>query len=639
MSARKRPRDVILFLGLISFDTAYHIENRIDAGGPPLLRKRTDAENVLPAEILEPGHESIKSGDVPRGVRNAEVAQILYDIADLLEMQGGDRFRPIAYRRAAREVEAMPEEVEKLWRQGGVARLRQIQGVGEAIAAKIDQYLREGRITALEDLQKDFPRGLVDVMKLRGLGPKKASELWRTLGITDINDLKRAAESRQIRRLKGFGEKTEQKILDAIKLHEEGRSRTLIAVALPIAEGIVRYLQEHARIDRASVAGSLRRMQETVGDLDILVTSPEPLAAIHAFTGMPSVHEVVLAGDTKATVILDARIQADIRVLEPGSWGAGLQYFTGNKDHNIHLRSMAIERGWKLDEYGIFEGDRKIAGETEEGIYAAFGLPWIPPEIRLENGEIEAAAKGKLPRLVEMAEIRGDFHVHTNASDGIDDLPVMVDAAVQRRYEYVGISDHSPSLVVANGLDPEALRMHRARIRSLNKELDGKITILAGTECDILDGGALDYPDEVLRELDFTIASVHSKFSLPEEEQTERVVAAIKNPYVNIFAHPTTRLIGSRDPIAIDLEAVAEAAARTGTALEINAYPNRMDLNGAYARMAKEKGCVLAVDTDSHAHGQLENMRFGVGLARRGWLEPDDVVNAWPLDRVRSFFR
>ena len=572
-------------------------------------------------------------------MRNAEVAQLLYDIADLLEMQGGDRFRPMAYRRAAREIEAMPEDIEKLWRQGGVPRLRQVQGVGEAIAAKVDQYLREGRVNALDELTKEIPRGLVEVMKLRGLGPKRASVLWRTLGITDVKDLKKAAEGRQIRRLKGFGEKTEQKILDAIKLHEEGQARTLLAVAFPIAEEIVAYLRDHAPIDKAAVAGSLRRMRETVGDIDVLVTSPDPPAAIRAFTGMPRVKEVVLAGETKATVIVEARIQADIRVLEPGSWGAGLQYFTGNKDHNIHLRSLAIARGWKLDEYGIFEGERKVAGDTEEGIYAAFGLPWIPPELREENGEIEAAGAGRLPRLVELKDVRGDFHVHTNASDGVDDLEAMVRAAVERGYEYVGISDHSPSLVVAKGLDAEALRMHRARIRALNKQLEGTITILTGTECDILDGGALDYPDEILRELDYTIVSVHSKFSLTEEGQTERVVTALRNPYVNIFAHPTTRLLGSRDPIALDLEAVMDAAAGSGTALEVNAYPNRMDLNGAYARMAKEKGCMLAIDTDSHAHGQLGNMRFGVGLARRGWLEPDQVVNCWPLDRVRGFFR
>ncbi|HLE45520.1 MAG TPA: PHP domain-containing protein, partial [Thermoplasmata archaeon] len=367
--------------------------------------------------------------------------------------------------------------------------------------------------------------------------------------------------------------------------------------------------------------------------------SPDPPAAIRAFTEMPHVKEVVLAGGTKATVMLDARVQADIRVLEPESWGAGLQYFTGNKDHNIHLRSMAIERGWKLDEYGIFEGDRKIAGETEEDVYAAFGLPWIPPELREENGEIEAAAKGALPRLVEPEDVRGDFHVHTNATDGVDDLAAMVRAAVEKGYAYVGISDHSPSLAIANGLDTEALRMHRARIRALNKELEGTITILVGTECDILDRGVLDYPDEVLRELDFTIASVHSKFGLPADEQTERVVRAIENPYVNIYAHPMTRLIGNRDPIAIDLEAVMDAAARTGTALEVNAYPNRMDLNGAQARLAKERGCVLTIDTDSHARGQLDFMRFGVGTARRGWLGPDDVVNCWPLDRVRAFFR
>src|SRR5881296_604863 len=348
------------------------------------------------------GHELIRPTGVRIRVRNGEVAQVFYDIADLIEMTEGDRFRPIAYRRAVREIEAMPEDIEKLWRQGGVDRLLQLPGVGQAIAEKIDQYLREGKVDALDKLQREFPKGLVEVMRLRGLGPKRASMLWKTIGITDIKDLKRAAENRQIRRLKGFGEKTEQRILEAIKLHEEGQSRTLLAVAWPIAEEILAHLKKNAPIDKASIAGSARRMRETVGDLDLLVTSPDPAAAMRAFTSMPMVKEVVLAGDTKATVLLKPRIQADIRVLEPGSWGAGLVYFTGNKDHNIHLRTMAIERGWKLDEYGIFEGKKKIAGETEEDVYGAFNLPWIPPEIREENGEIEAAAKGELPRLVEL---------------------------------------------------------------------------------------------------------------------------------------------------------------------------------------------------------------------------------------------
>ena len=572
-------------------------------------------------------------------MRNLDVARVLYEIADLLEMKGEDRFRPIAYRRAAREIEAMPDDVEDRWREGGIPRLRQIPGVGEAIAEKIDQYLRSGTVDALVDLKQEFPPGLVDVMKIPGVGPKTASVLWQKLGITGIDDLKRAAEHGQLRRLKGFGEKSEEKILRGIKLVSEQGKRTPLANAWELAEEVIEFLRGNVPTDKISAGGSIRRMREDIGDIDIVVVSPEPAKMRDAFTKMPFVEQVVLAGETKATVIRKGGVQIDLRIVEPESWGAALQYFTGNKDHNIHLRAMAQDRGWKLNEYGLFEGDRAIAGATEEEIYSALGLAWIPPEMREENGEIEAAARGDLPALVEESEIRGDFHVHTDESDGVDSLDTMVRAAIAKGYEYIGISDHSPSLTIANGLDAERLRMHLAQIRGLNREYLGKITILAGTECDILDNGALDYPDDILGSLDYVIASVHSKFTLSEKEQTARVLRAISNPFVNVYAHPTTRLLGQREPIAIDLEAVMRAAAANGTALEINAYPNRMDLNGPAARLAEEKGCKFVIDTDSHMRGHLDNMRFGVGTARRAWLGPQDIVNCWPLDDVRAFFR
>ena len=572
-------------------------------------------------------------------MRNLDVARVLYEIADLLEMKGEDRFRPIAYRRAAREIEAMPDDVEDRWREGGIPRLRQIPGVGEAIAEKIDQYLRSGTVDALVDLKQEFPPGLVDVMKIPGVGPKTASVLWQKLGITGIDDLKRAAEHGQLRRLKGFGEKSEEKILRGIKLVSEQGKRTPLANAWELAEEVIEFLRGNVPTDKISAGGSIRRMREDIGDIDIVVVSPEPAKMRDAFTKMPFVEQVVLAGETKATVIRKGGVQIDLRIVEPESWGAALQYFTGNKDHNIHLRAMAQDRGWKLNEYGLFEGDRAIAGATEEEIYSALGLAWIPPEMREENGEIEAAARGDLPALVEESEIRGDFHVHTDESDGVDSLDTMVRAAIAKGYEYIGISDHSPSLTIANGLDAERLRMHLAQIRGLNREYRGKITILAGTECDILDNGALDYPDDILGSLDYVIASVHSKFTLAEKEQTARVLRAISNPFVNVYAHPTTRLLGQREPIAIDLEAVMRAAAANGTALEINAYPNRMDLNGPAARLAEEKGCKFVIDTDSHMRGHLDNMRFGVGTARRAWLGPQDIVNCWPLDDVRGFFR
>jgi len=576
-------------------------------------------------------------------VRNAELAAVLYEVADLMEVYGEeDRFKPIAYRRAAREIEAMPGDIEDVWRKGGVAELRAIPGVGQALAERIDQYFREGRIAEHEQLKKDVPPGIIRVLSIPGVGPKTASLLWHELKITTLEELKEAAEKGRLRKVKRFGEKSEQKILKGIQLVTEGEKRTLLVLAAPVAEEILAYLREHAPVEKASAAGSLRRMRETVGDLDLLVVSSDPGATTTAFTGMPGVRQVVLAGELKATVVLKPErhgLQVDLRIFEPGSWGAGLQYFTGSKDHNIHLRGLAIDRGWKLNEYGLFEGERQVAGATEEEVYGALGLSWIPPELREDGGEIEAAARGALPRLVEPGEIRGDFHVHTDRSDGVDSLEAIVEAAAARGYEYIGISEHSPSLVIANGLSVEDLRAHRARVKALNETYAGRITVLMGTECDILAGGVLDYPDDVLKELDYVIAAVHTKFTLPREEQTARVVAAISNPYVSIYAHPSTRLIGKREPIALDMEAVMRAAASNGTALEINAFPDRMDLSGTYARRAKDLGCTLAVDTDTHACRHLDHMRYGVGTARRGWLGPDDIVNCWPLDRVRAFLR
>ncbi|HYM39235.1 MAG TPA: PHP domain-containing protein, partial [Thermoplasmata archaeon] len=375
-------------------------------------------------------------------------------------------------------------------------------------------------------------------------------------------------------------------------------------------------------------------------------TAPDVRAVLRAFTTFPTVKQVYSEGEIKSSVLVEyagyaganRSLQVDLEILEAGSWGAGLQYFTGSKDHNVHLRGMAVGKGLKLNEYGLFRGEEKLAGATEEEVYAGLGLPFIPPEMREDRGEIEAALEGKLPNLVGMTDIQGDFHVHTNSTDGREPLEAMVTAARDRGYRYVGISDHSPSAVVAFGLTSERALEQRDRIRELNRGLKGFV-VLAGTECDILEGGAMDYPDSVLKEFDYVLASIHSKFTLPKKEMTERLVAAIENPYVNVLAHPMARLIGARDPIEVDFDEVFAACARTQTAIEINAGPTRMDLTGAQARAAKAAGCVLAVDTDAHSSAELEAMRFGVGTARRGWLTSADVVNAWPIDKVRSFFR
>jgi DNA polymerase (family 10) len=571
-------------------------------------------------------------------VKNQDVAGIFNEIADMLDILGEDAFRIISYRRAARQIEGLTEDIEDLVRQG---RVGSIPGIGAALGEKIEEYVTTGKMAYHEELRAKFPPGVLDMLRVRGIGPKKVKLLWQELGISDIETLRKAAQTHRLRRVKGFGEKTEEKILRSIELLKEGESVFLLATAHAVADIVLAHLRERAPVHHLAAAGSLRRMKETVRDIDIIATTDRPAAVVEAFTQMPGVREVVAAGERKSVVLFDVEgrfIQIDLRIVEPGSWGAALQYDTGNKDHNIHLRTMAEKRGLKLNEYGIFRDDKKIAGETEESVYESLGLSAIPPEMREDQGEIELAAKGEVPRLVEDGDVHGEFHVHTNATDGLDSVETMVDTARSRGYEYVGISDHSVSSTVAFGLTAEAALARRDRFRELNRERKG-FTVLLGTECDILDGGEMDYPDEVLKEFDFVIAAVHSRFTQPIAEMTARVVAAVRNPYVNILAHPTTRKIGQRDPVQIDLDEVYAACASTGTAIEIDAYPDRMDLNGTQARAAKNAGCTIAVDTDSHARGHLAWIRFGVGTARRGWLTRDDVLNAWPLERVRGFLR
>jgi len=576
-------------------------------------------------------------------VANDEVAALLHEIGDMLDILGEDRFRVVSYHRAARAIEGLTTDVDDLARGG---KLGDIPGVGDAIAEKITEYVTTGRLGYHEELKARFPPGVLDLLQVRGIGPKKVQILWQQLGITDLAGLEQAAKHHRLRRIKGFGEKTEANLLKAIETYRQGQSRALLWDAAQIVEAIRAHLESHVQITRLEAAGSFRRMRETVGDVDILVTTPDVKAALRAFTSFPAVKQVYSEGEIKSSVLVEYAaytggtrlLQVDLEILDAGSWGAGLQYFTGSKDHNVHLRGMAVDQGLKLNEYGLFRGEEKLAGATEEEVYKGLGLPWIPPELREDRGEIEAALRGELPQLVELGDIRGDFHVHTNATDGRESLEAMVRAAQSRGYTYVGISDHSPSAVVAFGLTSEQALAQRDRIREMNRGLKG-FTVLAGTECDILEGGALDYPDEVLREFDYVLASVHSKFTQPRKDMTARLIAAVENPFVSVLAHPMARLIGSREPVDVDFDAVFAACQRTGTAIEVNAGPMRMDLTGPQARAAKAAGCVLAVDTDAHASGELSAVRFGVGTARRGWLTSADVVNAWPLDRVKAFFR
>ena len=543
---------------------------------------------------------------------NQALANLFREIADMLDILGEDPFRALSYARASRAIEGLTEDVAGLVAAG---RLSEIPGIGSALADKIREFVETGAVGFHGELRARLPSGLLDLLSIRGLGPKKVRVLWQDLGIADVETLRQAVTSRRLRRLKGFGEKTEANLLRAIEL-------------------------------RAEAAGSFRRGRETVGDVDILAIAKDRAAVSRAFVSMPGVREVVAAGETKATVLLEyadyvderpRTVQVDLRILEARSWGAGLQYFTGSKDHNVHLRGIAQSMGLKLNEYGVFRGEEPVAGETEEGVYAALGLPWIPPEMREDEGEIELAREGALPKPLKGSDVKGDIHVHTDATDGTEPLEAMVDAARRRGYAYVGISDHSVSATVAFGLTADRALARRDPVREINARSPG-LTVLLGTECDILDGGAMDYPDEALREFDFVLASVHSKFTLPRKEMTARLVAAVENPHVDVLGHPTTRLIGRRDPIDVDLAEVFAACSRAGTAVEVNGYPNRMDLDGRLAREAKKAGCRLVLDTDSHASAELDAMALAVATARRAWLTPDDIVNAWPLERVREFF-
>jgi DNA polymerase (family 10) len=567
-------------------------------------------------------------------MKNLEIARIFHDIADMLELQGV-QFKPEAYRRAARNIESMSQDVEEVWKEG---RLDALPGIGKSMAAKIAEYLETGKIGYYEELKEQIPRGLVEITRIPGVGPKTAKLLYDSLHIETVEQLKEAAATGKIEGLKGLGRKKVENILRGIDLLAASKGRMLLGNALPLAERIVEYLKVNAPVQRISVAGSLRRMKETVGDIDILVTAEDRRRVMDVFVHMPYVKEVLLHGETKSSVILEEGIQTDIRVLDEDSFGSALQYFTGSKDHNIQLRNLAIEKGLKLSEYGVFRGKAKIAGATEEEVYAALGLSYIEPELREAQGEIEAAMEGRLPSLITPDDIKGDLHVHTNWTDGHDSLRAMVEAARDMGYEWVGISDHSGSVYIAGGLKEEDILRQVDEVRALREEVKG-IHVLHGAEVDIKDNGELDFSDEVLKELDYAIAAIHSKFRMPEKEMTERVITAMENRYVDILAHPTCRLIGEREPVALDMPRVIEAAVDTRTALEINSYITRLDLNWTYARAAKEEGAKLAINTDSHSRLHLDLIKFGIGQARRGWVEPPDVINTMSYEELGSWLR
>ncbi|MGN9790351.1 DNA polymerase/3'-5' exonuclease PolX [Streptomyces sp. OZ13] len=565
---------------------------------------------------------------------NDQVEALLQEYADLIAIRGGEAFKARAYEKAARAVGGHPEDVSKLDAEG----LREIPNVGRSVADKIMEYLRTGRMSVVEEARSSVPAGVRELITIPGLGPRKAMVLYEELEVASVDQLLDAIHQERLRDLKGFGERTESNLLHGISvLQRAGEGRMLVNAAMDVAEQLVAELSDVRGCVRCAYAGSLRRMKETIGDVDILVAAHRSAPFMDALTALPHTAEVIAHGQKKTSVRTTTGLQVDLRVLPPASWGAGLQYFTGSKAHNIRTREIAVRRGLKLSEYGLFDAEsgESITSETEEEIYARLGLPWIPPTLREDRGEIVAGLNGELPDLLSEKDIRGDLHTHTDFTDGLAPLEDMVAAAAARGYAYYAVTDHAPNLYMQR-MTKEKILAQRERVRAL----DGthhKMRLLHGTELNIGPDGTLDWPDEFLADFDICVASVHSHFNQSRRELTRRLVRACENPHVAVIGHPTTRRIGKRPGIDADFDAVFAACARTDTALEINAHPERLDLCDEDILRAKRYGVKFAVDSDAHAITHLPYMRYGVATAQRGWLTKEDVINTWPLTKLRRF--
>lgn len=570
-------------------------------------------------------------------VKNREIAGILYQMAELLELHAENRFKIIAYSRAARAIESLTEDIEQVCRDG---RLEGIPGVGKAIAEKIKEYLRTGRIQSHQDLLADTPQGLAELLQISGLGPKTVFMLHEKLDITNLDELEKAAREHRIRRLPRMGVVREKNILKSIERYRKRSNRILYSTAESIVDEILTYLGGIEGLEHATAAGSYRRRKETVGDIDILATAARPEEIVAAFVKMPLVEEVLAKGPTKASVIMNDTIQVDLRIVEHRSYGTVLQYFTGSKEHNVSMRQLALDRGYSLSEYSLtrLANGQDLFFDQEEEVYQALGLQYIPPELREDRGEIEAALGGRLPRLVEAKDIRGDLHVHSIWSDGRASIIELAQAARSLGYEYIALSDHSPSVGIAGGIGREKMEEKIEAVAEANDSLEG-ITVLMGAEVDIKADGSLDYPDDLLERMDVVVASVHMAQQQKERTITGRLISAIENQNVDIIGHPTGRIINQREPSDMDFHAVLEAAARAGTALEINAHPSRLDLNDVNARAAKEMGVQMSINSDAHDAGQLLNMKYGINVARRAWLEKKDIINAMDLKDLIQFLK
>ncbi len=567
-------------------------------------------------------------------MKNQLIADTLYTIADLLDLKGELFFKTRAYRMAAQTIETLEEDIEKLVAQGT---LQSIPGIGEALAKKITELVQTGKLTYLEQLKKEVPTGLIDLLGIPGLGPKKVAALYKNLQITTREELRDAASNGKLRILEGFGEITERNILRGIQLLQKTSGRVLLNVAYDDGLKYLKYMKKCKKITKLDIAGSLRRMKETIGDLDILASSEDPEKVMDHFTRYPEIAEILAKGTTKSSVLLNDNLQVDLRVVEEKSYGAALQYFTGSKDHNVTLRGFAIRKGFKLNEYGLFNKNTEeyIAGKTEEEIYNKIGFPYIEPELRENRGEFDEAKNKALPTLVGYEEINGDFHVHSEWSDGSDSIDIIASVAQQRGYAFVGITDHSQSLKIANGLSEERVAKKIDLIKKVNKKFPN-LRILCGTECDIKPDGTLDYSNKILKQFDFVYIGIHTAMKMDKETMTKRIIKGMQNEQADFLAHPTGRLIGKRDPYEVDIEQIIDTARETNTKLEINSFPDRLDLDDAHVKLAKEHAVQFVLGTDAHSVANLPYMRFGIATARRGWLEKKDILNTYSIKHIEK---
>jgi DNA polymerase (family 10) len=572
---------------------------------------------------------------------NQEIAKIFYEIALYLEMQD-IVFKPQAYEKAALNLETLSEDMEDIYKRGGIDALKEIPGIGQSMAEKIVEYLKTGKVKEHQLLKKKMPVNIEELTSVEGIGPKMVRDLYKQLKIKNLKDLEKAAKAGKIRDLPHFGLKTEQNILEGIEFLKRSKGRFLLGEILPKVYEIIVQLKNLKEVKQISEAGSVRRRKETIGDVDILITASDAKKVIDYFLSLPGIVKVWGKGPTKASIRLKEGFDVDLRVLPEHQFGSALQYFTGSKEHNIVLRKIAMDKGLKLNEYGLFKGSKMIAGKTEKEVYAALKMDYIKPELRENQGEIKAAQKGKLSKIIGYKDILGDLHVHSDWDGGANSIEEIAQAAIKMGYQYIGVADHTKFLRIEHGLDEKQLARQQKEIDKINSKLKAKnlkLKILQGCEANILADGSIDIKDEALKKLDFVIAGIHSNFKMPKEKMTERIIRAMKNPHLDIISHPTGRILKRRDEYEIDFDKILRVAKETGTILEINSYPERLDLKDTNIKKAKEAGVKMVIDTDSHHIDQLRFMEYGIAQARRGWAEKKDIINCWPVEKMLKMLK